>query len=101
MKKARGIFEPMTEPEFSSAMTALADGGFDPADFFLEERCSNIRLPGGAVKVHKLVSVKRLATGFQRQYNTGPGSGWPYEFGRDLGLLAFGARDIPSGREPR
>ena len=100
VKSTRNAFEPLTEPEFSSAMTALAEGGFDPAGFVLEERRTNFRLPGGSVKVHKLVSVKRIATGFQRQYNSGPGGGWPYEFGRDLGLLTFGARDIPAARDP-
>ena len=99
MKNSKDTFAPMTEPEFSSAMTAIAERGFDPADFVLEERRTNIRQPGGSVKVLKLVSVKRLATGFQRQYNSGPGGGWPYEFGRDLALLTFGSRDIPSTQE--
>jgi len=98
MKVRRDAFAPMTEPEYSSALATLVEGGFEPADFLLEERSSRMRMPGGAVKVHKLVSVKRLATGFQRQYNSGPGSGWPYEFGRDLGLLIFGARGDPAAR---
>ena len=101
MKGRRDAFTPMTEPEFSSALATLQEGGFEAADFLLEERRSNVRMPGGAVKVYKLVSVKRLATGFQRQYNSGPGSGWPYEFGRDLGLLAFGARTAPRSRMVR
>jgi hypothetical protein len=99
MKARRDAFAPMTEPEFSSALATLVDGGFEPADFLLEERCSNFRMPGGVVRISKLVSVKRLATGFQRQYTSGPGSGWPYEFGRDLGALTFGARNGPSTRD--
>ena len=100
MKKSRNVFAPMTDPEHSAALGQIAERGFDPAGFVLEERCSNFRMPGGSVKVTKLVSVKRIATGFQRQYNSERGSGWPYEFGRDLGQLAFGSRDIPSTPEP-
>jgi hypothetical protein len=99
MKPRKDLFAPMTEPEYSSAVEALVERGFAPADFVLEERCSNVRQPGGKVKIHKLVSVKRITTGFQRQYNCGPGGGWPYEFGRDLGQLSFGAKNAPSTQE--
>ncbi len=72
------------------AIEAISGNGFEPAEFALEERCSVNRLPGGVQRIHKLISVKRLTVGFQRQYNCGPGGGWPYEFARDLRLLVFG-----------
>jgi hypothetical protein len=100
MNKSRNVFAPMTDPEFTSALEQITERGFDPAGFVLEERCSNYRMPGGSVKVTKLVSVTRIATGFQRQYSSEQSSGWPYEFGRDLGQLAFGARDIPPSQDP-
>jgi hypothetical protein len=76
-------------------MEAIVGGGFDAAEFMLEERCSIVRQPGGTQRVYKLISVKRLTIGFQRQYNSGPGGGWPYEFERDLRLLVFGQAEQP------
>ena len=86
----RAVFAPLEGVEHSSAITAIVNGGFDPVEFALEERCTTVRQPGGGQRVHKLISVKRLTVGFQRQYNSGPGGGWPYEFERDLRLLVFG-----------
>jgi hypothetical protein len=86
----RATFAPLEGAEFEGAIAAIVDAGFDPADFMLEERCSIARQPGGRQRIHKLVSVKRLTVGFQRQYSCGPGCGWPFEFERDLRLLVFG-----------
>ena len=90
MSSKREIFGPLEGAEQASALAAIVGGGFDPAEFVLEERCSIVRQPGGGQRVYKLISVKRLTVGFQRQYNSGPGGGWPYEFERDLRLLVFG-----------
>lgn len=89
------MFAPLEGAECEGAVAVIVGAGFDPADFMLEERCSVVRQPGGGQRTYKLVSVKRLTVGFQRQYNTGPGSGWPFEFERDLRLLVFGQRDAP------
>jgi hypothetical protein len=86
----REVFGPLTGAEYTGAISAIVNGGFEPADFVLEERCSIVRQPGGGQRIYKLISVKRLTIGFQRQYNSGPGGGWPYEFERDLRLLVFG-----------
>jgi hypothetical protein len=86
----REVFGPLEGAEHESALAAIVNGGFDPAEFVLEERCSIVRQPGGGQRIFKLISVKRLTVGFQRQYNSGPGGGWPYEFERDLRLLVFG-----------
>ena len=64
--------------------------GLDPAEFALEERRTDVRFPGGDRRIYKLVSVKRLTIGIQRQYNTGPGGGWPFEFERDLRVGLYG-----------
>lgn len=99
MTTRREAFAPLDGTEQQCALTAIAEGGFEPAEFVLEQRCSTVRQPGGAQRVYKLISVKRITIGFQRQYNSGPGGGWPYEFERDLRLLVFG---IPTGHaEPR
>jgi len=90
MTSRREMFAPLTGAEYASAIAAIVAGGFEPAEFVLEERCSTIRQPGGGQRIYKLISVKRLTVGFQRQYNSGPGGGWPYEFERDLRLLVFG-----------
>ena len=90
MTSRREVFAPLTGAEHTSAISAIVSGGFEPAEFVLEERCSTVRQPGGVQRVYKLISVKRLTVGFQRQYNSGPGGGWPYEFERDLRLLVFG-----------
>ena len=84
------MFAQLEGTEHACAIAAIVNGGFDPAEFILEERCSSVRQPGGGQRVYKLISVKRLTVGFQRQYNSGPGGGWPYEFERDLRLLVFG-----------
>ena len=90
MTSRREMFASLEGAELAGAIAALVNGGFDPAEFILEERCSTVRQPGGVQRVHKLISVKRVTVGFQRQYNSGPGGGWPYEFERDLRLLVFG-----------
>ena len=89
MTSKREAFVPLEGNEYGSAIAAIVGGGLEPADFVLEERRSNVRQPGGILKVHKLISVKRLTGGFQRQYNGGPGGGWPYEFERDLAKGCF------------
>ena len=94
MTSRREVFAPLQGVEYAAAMSAIVSGGFEPAEFVLEERCSVVRQPGGGQRVSKLVSVKRLTVGFQRQYNSGPGGGWPYEFERDLRLLVFGHQVI-------
>jgi hypothetical protein len=86
----REAFVPLEGAEYECAIETIVKGGFEPVEFLLEERRSNVRLPGGGTRIHKLISVKRLTIGFQRQYNSGPGAGWPYEFERDLRLLVFG-----------
>ena len=90
MTSRREVFGPLTGAEYTSAISAIVAGGFEAVEFVLEERCSTVRQPGGGQRVYKLISVKRLTIGFQRQYNSGPGGGWPYEFERDLRLLVFG-----------
>ena len=86
----RDMFGPLEGVERASALEAIASGGFDVGEFVLEERCSILRQPGGVQRTHKLISVKRITVGFQRQYSCAPGGGWPYEFERDLRLLVFG-----------
>lgn len=93
MTSKREAFGPLEGAEHASATAAIVTGGFDPADFVLEERCTIVRQPGGGQRIYKLISVKRITVGFQRQYNSGPGGGWPYEFERDLRLLVFGHPD--------
>ncbi|MGZ5036752.1 MAG: hypothetical protein ACXWGT_08210 [Usitatibacter sp.] len=92
MSARRSAFNPLQGAEKESALAAIRNAGFDVEEFVLEERRSEMRLPGGGVRVYKLISVKRVTVGFQRQYNTGAGSGWPYEFERDLRLLVFGPK---------
>lgn len=94
MTSKRDAFTPLEGTEYACAMGAITEGGFDPGEFVLEERCSIIRQPGGTQRIYKLISVKRLTVGFQRQYNSGPGGGWPYEFERDLRLLVFGPAQL-------
>jgi hypothetical protein len=86
----REVFAPLDGAEYASAIAALENAGFDAAQFVLEERCSIVRQPGGGQRIYKLVSVKRITAGLQRQYNSGPGGGWPYEFERDLRQRFFG-----------
>ena len=90
MTPRRAAFAPLQGAELASAMAAIRDAGFDAAEFILEERSNELRLPGGGLRVHKLISVKRVTVGFQRQYHGGPGGGWPYEFERDLRVLLYG-----------
>ena len=86
----RAIFEPLQGVELEWAISAICAGGLDPSQFLLEERRSTFIAGGGVQVVHKLVSVKWLATGVQRQYSNGRGGGWPFEFEHDLraGLYA-------------
>jgi hypothetical protein len=88
----RAVFAPMEGAELDTAIEAILSAEFAPAEFLLEERRTDLRFPGGDRRVLKLVSVKRLTEGIQRQYNTGSGGGWPFEFERDLRLGLFGKR---------
>src|ERR1700682_3770112 len=89
MKTGPG-FQPLEGSEYELAMAALADAGFDPSEFVLEEQRSEIRMAGSAPQVFKLVSVKRLTVGLHRCYNSGRGGTWPFEFQRDLRCRAYG-----------
>lgn len=89
----RESFLPLEGGEYTTAIAAIVGAGFEPAEFALEERRTDLRGPGGIHRVHKLISVKRLTVGYQRQYNSGPGGGWPYEFERDLRLRVYGPPD--------
>ena len=97
MSVRRAVFNPLEGMEYATAIAAILNAGFHPEEFILEERCSEVRFPGGAVRVYKLISVKRVTVGFQRQYNSGPGGGWPYEFERDLRVLLFGPPEHAKG----
>ena len=61
MTTRREAFAPLDGTEQQCALAAIAEGGFEPAEFVLEQRCSTVRQPGGAQRVYKLISVKRLA----------------------------------------
>jgi hypothetical protein len=93
MNMKRESFSPLEGVEYATAIAALSNGGYASAEFLLEECRSDVQLPGGNVGIYKLVRVKRVSTGFQHQYNCGPGGGWPFEFERDLGLHVFGEVD--------
>ncbi len=103
MKTGPG-FQPLAGSEYELAMSALADAGFDAAEFVLEEQRSEIRMAGGPPQVFKLVSVKRLTVGLQRCYNSGRGGTWPFEFQRDLRCRVFGESTLsptPRAAPPR
>jgi hypothetical protein len=89
-KLGKDSFAPLDGTEYAMAISAILGAGYEPAEFALEERRSDLRAAGGSVRTYKLVSVKRLTVGYQRQYNSGPGGGWPYEFERDLRLHVYG-----------
>ena len=80
----RSMFAPLEGNERDSAVDAIARAELDPAEFVLEERRTEQNFARGSTVVHKLISVKRVSTGAQRQYSTGRGGGWPFEFERDL-----------------
>ena len=84
MSVKRSIFAPLEGNERDSAVDAIARAELDPAEFVLEERRTEQNFARGSTVVHKLISVKRVSTGAQRQYSTGRGGGWPFEFERDL-----------------
>ena len=90
MTMKRGVFAPLQGAELAVALRAIDQAELDPAEFALEERRTDQRLAGGQHAVHKLISVKRLTTGMQRQYAGGRGGGWPYEFERDLRCGVYG-----------
>jgi hypothetical protein len=93
----RAVFEPLEGAEYRCAVEAILGAGLEPAEFALEERRTEVRYPGGNHRVYKLVSIKRLSVGMQRQYNTGPGGGWPFEFERDLRVGIYDKKDHPEG----
>lgn len=80
----RAIFACLEDPERAAAVSVILRAGLEPNEFVLEERRTDHNFGGGASSVHKLISVKRSVTGAQRQYSTGRGGGWPFEFERDL-----------------
>jgi hypothetical protein len=80
----RAVFAPLEGAELDCALAAIVRVGLEPRDFVLEERRTDQYLAGGHSLIHKLISVKRLTSGVQRQYGTGRGGGWPFEFERDL-----------------
>jgi hypothetical protein len=92
MSSRRQVFAPLEGAEYRHAVDAIVQAGLEPAEFVLEERRTDVRYPGGDHRVYKLVSVKRLTVGIQRQYNTGSGGGWPFEFERDLRVGLYGPR---------
>ena len=87
MSLKRPTFLPLEGSELESATDAISRAGLSPGEFVLEERRTH-NAPGFAV--HKLVSIKRNTNGTQRQYNTGRGGGWPFEFERDLRCGFYG-----------
>ena len=91
MSLKRAVFAPLEGAELEGAVEAILHAGLAPEAFILEERRTEQVFGGGGSVVHKLVSVKRLANGTQRQYSTGRGGGWPFEFERDLrcGFYAY------------
>ncbi len=89
MSLKRAGFAPLEGAEFQNALNAILCAGLEPSDFDLEERRTEGYGRGGTA-VHKLVSIKRRSTGIQRQYSTGRGGGWPFEFERDLGSGFYG-----------
>ncbi len=93
----RAVFAPLEGAEYDCAIEAILSAEHEPAEFLLEERRTDVRYPGGDRRVYKLVSVKRLTEGVQRQYNTAPGVGWPMEFERDLRLGLYGKRTEADG----
>jgi hypothetical protein len=96
----RSVFTPLEGPECQCAVEAIAHAGLELAAFVLEERRTDVRYPGGDHRIYKLVSVNCLTVGIQRQYSTGPGGGWPFEFERDLRVGMYGkqaAADCAAG----
>lgn len=84
MSVKRPMFAPLEGSELDSAVNAIARAELEPAEFVLEERRTEHNFARGSAVVHKLISIKRVTTGAQRQYSTGRGGGWPFEFERDL-----------------
>jgi hypothetical protein len=95
MSARRPIFAPLQGTERDSAANAIARANLDLAEFVLEERRTEQIFARGNSVVHKLISIRRVTTGAQRQYSTGRGGGWPFEFERDL-RLGFYDRPWPS-----
>src|SRR5258708_37465595 len=83
-------FAPLGGSEFRTAIAALIAGGFEPAEFLLEEQKTEIQMASSDPQVFKLVSVKRLTVGLKREYNSGRGGTWPFAFERDLRCGVFG-----------
>jgi hypothetical protein len=84
MTVRRPMFAPLEGSERDSAVNAIARAELQPTEFVMEERRTQQNFARGSVVVHKLISIKRVTTGAQRQYSTGRGGGWPFEFERDL-----------------
>ncbi|MGZ5595236.1 MAG: hypothetical protein ACXWG3_01240 [Usitatibacter sp.] len=103
MTTKRATFAPLEGAEYQCAIEAIVGSQLEPSQFVLEERRTEMRYPGGDRRVHKLVSVKCLTAGIQRQYSSAPGGGWPFEFERDLRLGMYGPQPIASltGAAPR
>jgi hypothetical protein len=90
----RSTFSALEGVELDLALKAIRRAGLTQEDFTLEERRTQSFANGG-VHVHKLISVTRVSNGKQRQYSTGRGGGWPFEFERDL-QCGFFASEWPS-----
>ena len=86
----RSTFSTLEGGELELAINAITRAGLEPSEFALEERRTDPYALKGAT-VHKLISIKRIANGRQRQYVTGRGGGWPFEFERDLQCGFFGS----------
>lgn len=84
MSMKRPLFAALQGEERDAAINAIARASLAPSEFVLEERRTQQNFSRGDVVVHKLISIKRVTTGAQRQYSTGRGGGWPFEFERDL-----------------
>jgi hypothetical protein len=95
----REVFAPLDGAEHKTAIAAIEKAGLDPSEFVLEERCARPPLRTPSTSAHKLISVKRLTNGTQRQYGSGRGGGWPYEFERDLRMFFYGRPNV--GGYPR
>jgi hypothetical protein len=90
MSVRKAVFASLEGAELTAAVSAITRAGLDPAHFALEERRTEQTMARGGA-VHKLISIKSLASGTQRQYSTGRGGGWPFEFERDLRVGFYGA----------
>ena len=80
-----GDFAPLEGVELETALRVIERAGLERADFVLEERRTDREIIAAHILVHKIIRVRTVATGMERQYGTGrSGAGWPSEFERDL-----------------